>query len=294
MDRKIVAQKGSFTVSLPKPWAKKHNLQAGNSLFVSEQSNSLTYSIDEQKTSRKELSLEFEEFTASIIRTALSGAYKGGYSHIQLMFKEEYSFIALQDIVSEFVGFILDDSKPLTATVVNQINFQDISVQKNVDKLFSLLDYSFIVVQKLLYQNEGRVDELMKLIRSSLQQRDYLLRAIYVSESEGAKQTLYSFVESLEKLNSGLKRAVEEYKHTSHFAKQFPEESFIALHTQFKKLRNIFSTKNHGDLVKVTKSVRLLKNKFNFAPSYVLLSENLFTISSRLTPITFLEFKKIL
>lgn len=291
MGRKIVAQKGSFTVSLPKKWVENNNLKAGNSLFVIENVNSLTYSINETVSFEKELSLEFEDFDTSLIRSTLASAYKEGYTKINLQFKEYYKFIELQDIIVRMVGFIIESSTNKSAIILNRINFENIDLEKNIDKLFSLIDYSFMVVQSLIYESNGSLDELLKLVDTSIQQRDYLLRSVFLLKQDGGKQALYSFVESLERINSGLKRMIEENKQDSSFKEVFSKQKFAELHTQFRKLRKIFSNHKTSEVIKLTKKLRSLKSKFYSLPSsYLLLSENLFVASSRLIPITFLKF----
>ncbi len=105
MRRKIIGQKDSVTITLPKKWASEKNLDAGDEVDVRELPEGLLVSA-ETKVKKRATSLNITSLTESAVRTMITNAYRIGYDSIDVSFHSEKQFSILNKVVkTRLLGF---------------------------------------------------------------------------------------------------------------------------------------------------------------------------------------------
>ncbi len=130
MRRKLVKQgMNALTLTMPSDWVRRNNLKPGDEIDLTEQDNSITLSAEsaEKKQSLKEITVDVSGLMPRLADRFLARAYQKGYDRIIVKFDDPELKLAIQNKVSELMGFeILRAEK-------NELEIQVISNQLDID-----------------------------------------------------------------------------------------------------------------------------------------------------------------
>jgi|GEM_PF-2838057 len=115
MKRKVnLVGKGTLTVSLPAKWAEKNKISKGDELNLEETSNSLTLTAGVNKTEKKEISINIDNYSYGEISKTVSAAYKANYDRIiltynrpDIYFTRKKDTIPIKTAITHFVNRLI-------------------------------------------------------------------------------------------------------------------------------------------------------------------------------------------
>ena len=105
MKRKLISQKDSFTITLPKNWIRSKNISAGDEITLNESKGLLILSTS-QKESKKEFHIEVSDYSETHIRNILNQLYILNATRITITSKSKAKLLICKKLCSLFlVGF---------------------------------------------------------------------------------------------------------------------------------------------------------------------------------------------
>jgi len=118
MRRKVIQIADSTQlVSLPRKWAKKHEIKKGNELDVEEQGNKIIIQAGPIKPAFKQIELDFTNL-APLMKRALHGLYKIGYDTIILNYNNPKLIDKIQkNMRDETLGYEIVEQKPTSCVI---------------------------------------------------------------------------------------------------------------------------------------------------------------------------------
>lgn len=127
MKRKLVKQGvRALTITLPSDWIKRNNLEPGNEVDLIDQDNSLSISTEASQPI-KEITVDVSGLIPRLADRFMARAYQKGYDKIIVKFDSPELMQAIQNKVSELIGF------EILKTEKNQLEIQVISRQLDID-----------------------------------------------------------------------------------------------------------------------------------------------------------------
>ena len=105
MKRKVIQIAGSTQlVSLPRQWAKAHNIMRGQEIEVQEDGNRIIISSENAPT-KKSITIDLSGLFPRLADRFLARAYQLGYDEIHARFDNLELSLALRNKVPELMGF---------------------------------------------------------------------------------------------------------------------------------------------------------------------------------------------
>jgi phosphate uptake regulator len=138
--RKVQLSGGTtYTVSLPKSWAREHNIDTESLLYLRPKGDgTLVINTTGEDTSRWEVTVDVSTHSAQEAREALVAAYMTGFDRITLRDRNEFddgSRQALTGLVSDLTGITIAETSDTRVVVRSLIDAGEISVRKSVIRL---------------------------------------------------------------------------------------------------------------------------------------------------------------
>jgi phosphate uptake regulator len=194
MKRKIIAQKNSFTITLPKKWTDINGFKAGNELDIEEVENKLIISSKSSiQKKEKEISLIQDIEYESIIRTQLQNYYRLGYDTLKVDFNTDKQADIIEEIVnSRLLGFEIITKKK-NQIIIESITEPGEEKQEVIQRrLFFSIDESFNIIiedfSKKKFPNLNKFKEKSKL---SSKYVNFLYRNITKRNFNDSKKSIY-------------------------------------------------------------------------------------------------------
>lgn len=106
MKRKVITSgRGTYIITLPLKWVKKHNIQKGNELEVVEDSDRLCVSAETKAVSRR-ISINLVGLDERVIRWYFSALQKAGYDEIEVFYGSRSNLALVDEIIKDlYTGF---------------------------------------------------------------------------------------------------------------------------------------------------------------------------------------------
>ena len=137
--RKIISfGKGSFIISLPKPWVTKHHLSKGSILSIEEGVSSLiiSTSLSETKKEPKEITINADNKSLSEIRTEIVTAYLGTYDTIEIYSKSINSKDEqIKDAIKNLAGLEILEQTNSKITAKFLLDTREISIPSLIRRM---------------------------------------------------------------------------------------------------------------------------------------------------------------
>jgi len=173
--RKLVkAGSASHTVSLPKAWIEKNNLKKGDTIYITEKSESelrVAAKPEEDKDEQKEATIEVDGKSIGSIQREITSAYVNNYSKIHLAGKSvgEKSK-KLRDVLHHFVALEVDEQTSSRISAKDLLNLSEISIEKTIRRM----DMTLRSIMQDSVKSIGS-----KSISESIEQRDNDVNRLY-------------------------------------------------------------------------------------------------------------------
>jgi antitoxin component of MazEF toxin-antitoxin module len=202
MKRKVIRQRDSFTVTLPKKWVDAKNLQQGDEVNIDVESGKVVIDSEAKPGMRAaEIDVEKKE----MLRSVIGVLYRAGYNKAAINTKQEVSLADLQKALQFFTGLEVEEygKKRIILRCITPVSSEeyDFFVRKTFLSIKVMLDemISFADNGKFSFSN---IEEMRK---NNLKAREYCMRAINVTRP-GRKNICdeYAFIHILEKISGDL------------------------------------------------------------------------------------------
>lgn len=134
--RKLIGfGKGSFVVTMPKSWVRKHNLKKGDTISIEEGSDELVFYAGEKelKKEEKSISINTEDKKLGMIKAEIVSAYLNNYNTIEIFSKT------------------LEDDAPLIKGILRNLSGMEI-IEQTGSRIVAkdLIDVSSISIQNII------------------------------------------------------------------------------------------------------------------------------------------------
>jgi len=143
MKRRLISQRDSFTLTLPKDWVKSQNLKSGDEINLDVSGEALVISTSRLE-GKKEYTLDVTDLSEVFIRNALNSLYVLSATKIIIDSSKSSKLLLCKKLTSLFlVGF------EVTEETENQIILEALAIpsadnfDKFFEKLFNFLEFDF-------------------------------------------------------------------------------------------------------------------------------------------------------
>ncbi|RME77616.1 hypothetical protein D6774_03705 [Candidatus Woesearchaeota archaeon] len=286
MQRKIIPQgKGGATISLPIDWVRKHNLKAGDSVYLEEERDALFITSTFRKKEKSKEILFTHTPSLQKIRTIVASLYKAGYTQITLTFPEEAPHADLATLISTFTGLEIISQTPRQVVIHSFLTQDPQETEQLITKLFHTVHYLFSHLSTIDTE-EGNAYKI-----NTRKVRDHCLRLIHTTKHGGdVTYDYYDIVTTLEKITTELARVIQ-HKTCSLVSTLFPH--FDNLYTAYLKKDSEKSMEVYDTLQRIREKDNKRMQRKTYAKKYpvevgfyYILEERLLQLASRVISTT--------
>lgn len=237
MKRKVIQLAGrTLVVSLPSKWARKYNIQKGDTINLQEQGHSLVVSSEKEaidkKTSLNIIGLD------PMVKRALGAVYKAGYDEVEVLYESKELEVAQEVIREEFIGFevIYTGKKRLVVKKISSINPEEFDniLKRMFMILLQMADESLEAIEK---QDTDWLRTIIFMDKDVDKYADFCRRVLnkYGHTFSNLSAPMYYIIEQLEKIgdsyrdicklaiNSKLSNTKEIFQEVNEFFRNFYE-----------------------------------------------------------------------
>ncbi|GAF82218.1 unnamed protein product, partial [marine sediment metagenome] len=183
--RLVKAGQTSHTISLPKEWISKNNLQKGDTVYIHPKSdNELLVSIEKtiKKPDKKKITINIEGKDIDTIQRDITSAYLNNYNTITLFGEDITSKTkAIRKILHDFVALEISEQTSMRIIAKDLLNLQEISLYKTINRMDLII--------RTMIDDTIKTFEGQKL-QQSIRFRDYDVNRLYFLASRLLKGSL--------------------------------------------------------------------------------------------------------
>ncbi|MBT3720083.1 phosphate uptake regulator PhoU [archaeon] len=215
MKRKLVKQgNNALTVTLPKKWTRKYNLNAGDFIHLEESPSEITIKAKPIQE-KKKISVNFDTYK-DITSKYIHALYKQGVTEIELLYSSQKVMETVHKTISEnLIGYEVVDQGKNKATIKSVAEIQDDNFDSMFRRIFHINQNMLNSLNSIL--KGGKVDiisSVLELEKTNNKLTNYCRRSISNRIYEGQEIVLlYNVIEVLE-------RMADEIKYILIFLKQ--------------------------------------------------------------------------
>ena len=134
---------GTYTVSVPKEWARRQNLQTGETVrLYSHRDGSLIVRGSQRDGETLQSVSVPVEATVGAAERSIRAAYEGGFERIELLPEDSLSDEqrrAIRTVTRDLVGSELVESEPMKIVVRAMLDASAVSIRQSIDQAVSVL-----------------------------------------------------------------------------------------------------------------------------------------------------------
>ena len=204
MKRKVIQIANSTQlVSLPRKWAKKHNIKKGEELDVEEQGNKIVISAKNTKNASHRIELDFAGL-APLLKRALHALYKVGYDDVILRYDNPELIKEIQkSLGAETLGYEIIDQRPTSCTIKTVAGGFESEFDAMLRRTFLMLKSMFeSTIETLESENFLQVGTIVALEVTNNKYTGFCRRIINKNglQESGTSHLVYCTIEELEKI----------------------------------------------------------------------------------------------
>ncbi|MBI3032398.1 AbrB/MazE/SpoVT family DNA-binding domain-containing protein [Candidatus Woesearchaeota archaeon] len=272
----------TLTVSLPSEWVTKHHLNAGDELVVYPEHDRIAFSINEQKSQNKEITLVINDMSRQTVSKYLTTLYIHNFSKIVLTYESNEIYdnkneknISIKNTIRvlshRFIGMEIvsqtNKKTELSCFILNQDqNLEVIEkriyhlLHETINELLEAIDNDYNSFHATIYDHHDNIIKFMY----------YYLRMVDISDnSEDQKKVLFTFYMKLDYIIDKIRHLsekIQEYGCTEKVKKILKEifdfyfQGFIIMYKGI--ISEEWITKRY-QLVKKIKKTALTLEEYN-------------------------------
>ncbi|MBT7902739.1 hypothetical protein HN587_02675 [Candidatus Woesearchaeota archaeon] len=281
--RRLIKQgKGGYTVTVPIDFVRNNDLEAGTEIRFIPLADGLLMSATATKP-KKEITFTLEDNDKTRLRTIISSFYRRGYDTITLKTTDPISFSRINKITESLLGLVATEHTENNIILQNMMKDDFEDVEKIITKLCYTVKHFNKLVLEDLTDKSTKNEEIKSLRKTTMKLRDYCQRMITTTNYQKDKSQEYNLlVFTIEKIASNFYNFHLNKKELNKKQKIINELN--TLNDIFSDLFEIYRKKDSKKIVKANQKIFIQKRDLNVNhPLILVLKENLFTLSSRIT-----------
>lgn len=179
MKRKIMDQKTSVTITLPKKWVNTHHLKPGDEINVIEKDHSLVISASEIKPPVKKTKIKIEKARFLAYREFISQLYKAGYDEIEVNFKDAKIVGDLQETSDSIYGVELFNKNVNQCVIKNIYKTDGLELFSHISRMVNIIKtMQNTILQDIKSKKYSSLKQIEQLRLNAYKQRDLILMTI--------------------------------------------------------------------------------------------------------------------
>lgn len=183
--RLVKAGQASHTVSLPKDWLSKNNLQKGDMVYIHPKSDTeliISTKTDTHTPEKKEITINIEGKDIDTVQRDITSAYLNNYNIITLIGENITSKTkAIRKILHDFVALEISEQTAMRIVAKDLLNLQEISLSKTINRMD-------LIIRTMIDDTIQTFDG--KKLQESIRFRDYDVNRLYFLASRLLKGSL--------------------------------------------------------------------------------------------------------
>lgn len=261
MRRKLIKQKESFTLTIPKKWITDNKLQGDEEVELLSEGKNLIISSP-QAHSKKETTVSFTEDNYNILRSKLAILYSRGYDSINIQSSHKLQPGKMLSLAESFNGAVLLEQTSHDATI-EIITKETVDAQKLIEKAFTMVSYMLSITNS---------KEIAQFSISVNRLANYSSRVLYINKYGDERNKDYSF------LAYNLSRFANILEKKSSKGSRFKDDEISNL---FLDIKSAFLKKDPKKIIETTDKIANKRREIIFNdPLDTLFFEYLYLISS--------------
>ena len=137
--RKLISfGKGTFIVSMPKPWVEKNHLKKGDLISIADDGHELIIraNSEEQKIESKEIIIDASDKSLDFLRVEIVSAYLSGYDVINIqLHQNSKNFQQIKEILRNLSGMEIMEQTSTRISAKNLISINEISLPNMIRRM---------------------------------------------------------------------------------------------------------------------------------------------------------------
>lgn len=127
MKRRVIKQgNNTLTLTLPRKWAQKFGIKAGDEIEVEEEGSYLKILTNEIKEEPKKIQLDFSQVNETIMNSLLAVVHKNGYDEVEVLYNDPKTAKIIQKrINSMLIGYEIVEQTPKRCVIRNVSGWHD-------------------------------------------------------------------------------------------------------------------------------------------------------------------------
>jgi len=189
MKRKVIQQRNSFTITLPKKWVKEHGIDKCKEITIDDEKEGLYVRTD--AIPQKEGELKIDSNNRKYIVMVLNNAYRSGYDTLKISISNEKTAEIIEKQLSLLLGWQITERAPTQIVIENL-------TEPTTDKFDSLLRRVFLVIKhdleelkQIILKGKGDIANIKKNAEEIIRIDNFLRRCISKKVVEKEKTMFY-------------------------------------------------------------------------------------------------------
>jgi phosphate uptake regulator len=207
----------TYTMSLPKEWVKKNNLNKGDLLFLHQNKSSIEIRPAEggEKKEDKEITISIDGKDVSTLRRETISAYINNFTKLSFVGENlDDKMEDIRKILHNFLALEIIEHTNKRLVVKDYLDLKEFSLD-NIIRRMDMLVRSIIIDSKNSFEKKG-VHENLKLRDYEVDKLFFLLNRLVRSRDISPKEAIAYFwiAKTLESISDDIKEIAEEFENT--------------------------------------------------------------------------------
>ncbi|MCR4327567.1 MAG: AbrB/MazE/SpoVT family DNA-binding domain-containing protein [Nanoarchaeota archaeon] len=212
MKRKLISQRNSLTLTLPKNWVKERNLNSKDEIDLVEEGDSIIINSGKKET-KKEFTIDVSDYSEILIRNLLNQMYILSANKIIIRSNKQSKLVLCEKLSSLFlVGFeVIEKTKDKVILEALAIPSKD-NLDQFILKIFNFLDSNFIFLRESFQKNDKHIYNEIKRDTKKISQYRNICKRILLDDPTNPieNKMLLEMINYLTEINHLLFHLVEE------------------------------------------------------------------------------------
>jgi phosphate uptake regulator len=207
----------TYTLSLPKEWVKKNNLNKGDLLFLHQNKSSIEIRPAEgrEEKEEKEITIQIDGRDISTLRRETISAYINNFTKFSFVGEKlNEKLDDIRKILHNFLALEIIEHTDKRLVVKDYLDLKEFSLD-NIIRRMDMLVRSIIIDSKNSFEKKG-VHENLKLRDYEVDKLFFLLSRLVRSRDISPKEAIAYFwiAKTLESISDDIKEIAEEFEDT--------------------------------------------------------------------------------
>jgi len=271
MQRKVIKQRDSYTVTLPMKWVKENNAPDEIEVEESKDGNIIISTSSLEKL--RSISINIEKEKIRMVRSYIASLYRMGYTEINVSFESKDMIHQLQLLVESFYGMDIFNIKDDSCTIKTVSYVEPKEIKQHIMKMAYIISSMFdMIIEDIKQKKKNSFEQILQFRNNCYKQRDIIHRTITnINQNDFTIFPYYLISHNVSEIAKALSQMYEAISP----GKKIETKLLIQSQDLFRKLflsKTEFDFELHSNKNKVMNEVNndLSKGKSNITTAYIL------------------------